>query len=387
MSDSGHKGSSFFSPRQQRIVAAGFTAFCAALVIAFVVALLWAFCRLLSAVSVVVTPFLMALILTVIFKPYYWWLYNRLWRVHALALLVFFASILVPVALVVGVFGSLMVGQLAALVEYLPTLVKNISASVSGTMPSLHAFFVKMGFEEHVTALSSPERLRTFIWSRVSVDEVGGTALSYGIDLAKYLLSLVGWFIIPVYLAYFLIAEPFTGRSVKAYLPFLKEETRGDVAYLIDEFLRIVAAFFRGQLIVALIQGALYGFGFWLVGLPYGLLIGFSLGCLNIIPYLGSIVVLPASLPMAVFGEGGSLTRLCLVLLAFACVQAIDIYFITPRVQGKRTGLNNVTIIFSLLFWGVAFGSIMGVLLAIPLSAFIVVLWRLLSAKYIREVV
>ena len=376
----------FFSPRQQRIVAAGFTAFCAALVIGFVAVLLWAFCRLLSAVSVVVTPFLVAMILTVIFKPFYRWLYNHLGRVHALALIVFFISLLIPVALVFGVFGSLLVRQLTALVEYLPTLAKQVSDSLSVTMPNLHKFLTDIGLnEEHVAGMLSVERLRAIIQSKISVADVGGTALSYGIDVVKYLLSFVGWLIVPVYLIYFLTAEPFKSVNIKAHLPFLKEGMRDDIVYLVDEFLRIISAFFRGQLIIALIQGTLCGCGFWLVGVPYGLLIGLSLGCLNVIPYLGSIIGLSVTLPLAFFGEGGSLTRLCLVLAVFASVMAVDGYFITPNIQGKRTGLNNVTIIFSLLFWGVAFGSIMGVLLAIPLSAFIVVFWRLLTTKYIRE--
>ena len=369
-----NKGPAFFSPRQRRVVAAGLTALCAALVMGFVAVLLWGLCRLLSTVSVVVTPFLVAMILTVIFKPFYRWLYDRLGRVHALALVAFFVSILIPVALVFGVFGSLLVQQLTALVEYLPTLVGQVSASLQG-------------LEKYVAGFLSAERWGAFIQSRFSVDEVGGAALSYGIDVVKYLLSLVGWLIVPVYLIYFLTAEPFRSENIKAHLPFLKEGTRDDVVYLIDEFLRIVSVFFRGQLIIALIQGILYGFGFWLVGLPYGALIGLGLGCLNIVPFLGTVVGLSVTLPMAFFGEGGSLTRLCLVPLVFACVMALDNYFVTPKIQGKRTGLSNVTIIFSLLFWGVLFESIMGVLLAIPLSAFLVVFWRLLKTKYIRELV
>ena len=140
-------------------------------------------------------------------------------------------------------------------------------------------------------------------------------------------------------------------------------------------------------MIIAFIQGLLFGLGFWLVGLPYGLLIGLTLGCLNMVPYLGNIIGLAVTLPMAFFGEDGSGLRLGLVFGVFCVVQFADGYFITPRIQGKRTGLNDVAIIFSLLFWGVAFKGVLGVLLAIPLSAFIVVFWRLLKNKYIKELI
>jgi predicted PurR-regulated permease PerM len=68
-------------------------------------------------------------------------------------------------------------------------------------------------------------------------------------------------------------------------------------------------------------------------------------------------------------------------------VQSLDSYFITPRIMGRRTGLHPVTIIFSLLFWSVVLGGFLGLLLGIPLSAFVVVLGRLLRSKYIRELV
>jgi len=371
-----NKNASFFSPRQKRIVAAGLTAFCAALVIAFVAALLWALGRLLSVVSGVVTPLLVAIILTVIFKPFYRWLYNRLWRNNALALVAFFVSLLVPIALVVGVFGSLLVGQLLALITYLPELAERVSTSICETMPNLRAFLERLD----LAAYLDPDHWGDLI----SAGAVGSAALAYGIGGVKYLISLVGWLILPVYLIYFLIAEPFKGGNIKTYLPFLKEGIRDDIAYLIDEFLRIIAAFFRGQLVISLIQGVLYGFGFWAVGLPYGLLVGFCLGCLNLIPYLGSIIGLSITLPMAYFTDGGGLMRVCLVLAVFTVVLVLD-YWLTPKIMSKQTGLSNVTVIFSLLFWGVVFGSIMGVLLAIPLSAFVVVFWRLLKAKYIRE--
>ena len=375
------KAASFFSPHQKQIVAAGFTVFCAALVIAFVACLLWAFCKLLSAVSVVVTPLLVAVILAVIFKPFYQWLYTRLWRIHALALIAFFIAILVPILLMGGVFGSLMIKQLSALIAHLPTLVERVSAFLDAKMPGL----ADAGLGQQVKEALSAERLSALVQSMFAGGGVGGTALSYGISSAKYLVSLVGWLIVPVYLIYFLVATPFKGENVKAYLPFLKEGTRNDVAYLIDEFLRIISAFFRGQLVIAMIQGALYGIGFWLVGLPYGMILGLCLGFLNIIPYLGSIIGLSVTLPLAFFGDGGSLTLLCLVLMVFVVVQVFDGYFLTPKIMGKQTGLDDVTVIFSLLFWGVVFGSIMGILLAIPLSAFVVVFWRLLTTKYIRE--
>ena len=374
-----------FSERQNGIIASGITLLCATFTAAFVALLLWCLYTLLSAVSVVLTPLLVALILTLIFKPYYLWLHARLRRAHVLAIPALFLSVILPVGALLFFFGSLFVGQLVALFDYLPTLFERVSAALTASNPNLQTFLTKFGLEGKLPLLSHPDAFIASLIDKVSFGSVGGKAFSYGMGAIKYLVSLVCWLVVPVYLIYFLTAKPFSGKSVENFLPFLTPDMRNDISYLIDEFFAIIVAFFRGQVTIACIQGVLLGLGFWIVGLPYGLLIGLTLGCFNLVPYLGNIIGLAVTLPMAFFGEGGSPTRLGLVLAVFGAVQFVDGYFITPRIQGKRTGLNDVAIIFSLLFWGVVFKGILGVLLAIPLSAFIVVFWRLLKTKYIKE--
>jgi predicted PurR-regulated permease PerM len=198
-------------------------------------------------------------------------------------------------------------------------------------------------------------------------------------------MGLLTWAVLPVYLAFFLMAKPFKAEWIGQFLPFLKEQTREDVIYLFDQFINILLTFFRGQIVIALAQGVLYAIGFALVGLPYGIVIGIMLGLLNIVPYLGSIVGLGVALPLAFFGEGGSIVLVLLVLVVFGAVQAVEGYFLTPRIMGNRTGLHPALIIFAVFFWGVALNGIMGMMLAVPLSAFAVVFWRLLKKKYITE--
>ena len=123
----------------------------------------------------------------------------------------------------------------------------------------------------------------------------------------------------------------------------------------------------------------------WLVGLPYGFLIGFALGVINLIPFFGTVVCLPIALPLAYFGAGGSMTRLVMVLVVWGVGQLLDGYFITPKIQGNKTGLGYAGVIFSFFFWAIVLGPLLGMLLAIPLSAFCVVLWRAVKAKYLGK--
>ena len=72
-------------------------------------------------------------------------------------------------------------------------------------------------------------------------------------------------------------------------------------------------------------------------------------------------------------------------LVVFVVVQLIESYGLTPRIMGDRTGLHPMAIIVAVFFWGSALSGILGMILAIPLTAFLVVFWRLAKEKYIEE--
>jgi predicted PurR-regulated permease PerM len=129
-------------------------------------------------------------------------------------------------------------------------------------------------------------------------------------------------------------------------------------------------------------MGVLLAIGFSVVGLKFGLVIGLTLGVLNIVPYLGTIIGLIITLPLAFFQPEGGWHLLGLVLLVYVIVQNIEGWFLTPKIMGDRTGLHPVTIIVAIFFWGTAFDGILGMLFAIPLTAFFVTTWRLIRHKY-----
>jgi len=141
-------------------------------------------------------------------------------------------------------------------------------------------------------------------------------------------------------------------------------------------------AFFRGQLLIGLILGVLYALGFSLAGLRFGLALGLLIGLFNIVPYLGSILGLSVALPLALFQPEGGLPLVGVILVVFAAVQLLDGWFITPRIMGRQTGLHPAAIIVAVFFWGKALGGILGMMLAVPLTAFFVTAWRLARRKY-----
>jgi predicted PurR-regulated permease PerM len=130
-------------------------------------------------------------------------------------------------------------------------------------------------------------------------------------------------------------------------------------------------------------MGALLAVGFTLIGLKFGLVIGLFVGVLNIVPYLGSIIGIAITLPLAFLQPAGGWQLVGLVVLVKVIVQTIEGWFLTPKIMGERTGLHPVTIIVAIFFWGTAFDGILGMLLAIPLTAFFVTAWRLAKHKYL----
>jgi predicted PurR-regulated permease PerM len=166
------------------------------------------------------------------------------------------------------------------------------------------------------------------------------------------------------------------------HLPFLSPSVRADVVFLASEFVSIIESFFRGQLMIGLIMGVLLAIGFTAIGLKFGLFLGLALGVLNIIPYLGTILGLVISLPLAFFQPGGGWQLVGLVLLVKVIVQGIESWVLTPKIMGHHTGLHPVAIIVAVFFWGTAFGGVLGMLLAVPLTAFFVTAWRLAKRKY-----
>jgi len=188
--------------------------------------------------------------------------------------------------------------------------------------------------------------------------------------------------IVPIYLFFFLLSRSSPTADLHEHLAFLRQSLQDDIIFLIDEFIAIIVSFFRGQILIGLIMGSLLALGFTLVGLKFGLFIGLALGVLNIIPYLGTIIGLAVTLPLAFFQPDGGWQLLGLVLLVTIVVQNIEGWYLTPKIMGDRTGLHPVTIIVAVFFWGTAFDGVLGMLFAIPLTAFFVILWRLLRKKY-----
>jgi predicted PurR-regulated permease PerM len=371
------------SDRQQDTVAAAITIVSACIILFAVGAVFWVIGTFFNRFANVFLPLAVAGVAALVFRPYYEWLRTRLRLGRTLALIAVFLSAIIPLTAFSWFFGALLVRQIGDLLDKLPEWYRATEQWVRQQMPQLEEFARR--YEVLGRLQGAVEGQEGTIVE--SLRAVGRRMLSAGRDVASSVTGLLGWVVLPVYFSFFLMAEQKQKLSIERYLPFLKSDTRRDVSYLVEQFVDIIVAFFRGQLIVAFLQGLLFAIGFALVGLKYGFVIGLVLGFLNIIPYLGSIIGLGTALPLAFFQPEGGLLKVVLVLAVFTIVQLIEGYLLTPKIMGDRTGLHPMAIIVAVFFWGSALGGIMGMILAIPLTAFLVVFWRLANERYVKELV
>jgi predicted PurR-regulated permease PerM len=307
----------------------------------------------------------------------------RLFRHPVAAALLVFLSVLLPLVAAALFFGGLLVDQISGLMDKVPVWTDRARVEIQQRLPQVLRFWHEHGLGERFRQIlhNQGDRIAGF------VEALGGGVLTAGAGLFRSLAGFLGWVVLPVYFFFFLTSKPIWRSSAESLLPFLKPETRKDIVYLVTEFITIVVSFFRGQFIISLLQGVLYAVGFLLAGLQFGVVIGLFMGLMNLIPYVGSMAGLLVALPTAFFQDGGGLGRVAAAAGVIVAVQCIEGYLLTPRIMGQRTGLHPMAIIFAIFFWGTALSGIMGMILAIPLTAFLVVFWRLLKAKYIKELV
>ena len=371
------------SPTQKKALAAALTTASALFIAAVIVGLFLGALLLLQTFSHIFFPLAVSAVLALLLKPYHSWCRRVAGGRGALAVGMVYVSIGVPLGLAAVLVGIPILQEIRGFVEHVPQWAEALRIFFQNNMPVLLEFW-----QEH----DLTGKLKSYLYSHSGVftqgvQQVGSGAFSVGSRLFQATVSLLGWVLVPIYVAFLLALPKVSAESMeKRLLPFLKPETQRDAAFLAREFAGIIVSFFRGQLLIALLQGALFAGGFFLAGLQYGIILGFLAGLLNIIPYLGSLVGAGITLPLAFFQAGGGPWTLLWVGVVFLVVQAVEGNFLTPRIMGDQTGLHPLLIMVAVLFWGSVFGGILGMILAIPLTAFLAVLWRLLREKYIRAV-
>ncbi|MGB0412871.1 MAG: AI-2E family transporter [Coraliomargarita sp.] len=378
--------SSFLSPTQKRMVAAGLTAL--ATVILLVTAF-YTFVLLRNFVTTfqdVLLPVAIAAIMATLLRPIVAFIETRS-RLSSLQgiILLYFLVILVMVAFA-AYCVPFVLEQVTALIRHLPELQQNILGVFKSKAPEAWTWLgEKLGQDPDVYLQDlvgeNTSAIKAALFKlQTSLGTLGGFFGSIFSKIAAYA-------VVPIYLFFILNGDRNVWCDIEKQISFLPDDRREDLVFLARQFSDILIAFFRGQIIIGLLLGIVLAVGFGLVGLKFGILLGLFLGLLNIIPYLGTMIGIMTVLPMAYFQPDGGVALIGWCAVVFVIGQLLTDYVFTPRVMGDKTGMGPMLLIFSIFFWGTALGGILGMVLAIPLTAFFLVFWRLAREKYLPALI
>ncbi|WP_299412023.1 AI-2E family transporter [uncultured Sulfitobacter sp.] len=252
-----------------------------------------------------------------------------------------------------------LVSQAINLFETAPDLTKRLTVFLTDRFPSL--------LEEGSTLRNSLISLGT------AVQERGGELLNTALSSAAGIINIIMLFVIvPVVAVYMLLDWDRMIAHVDSLLPRDHAPTIRNLAKEIDNTL---ASFIRGMGTVCLILGTYYAIALMLVGLQFGLVVGFVAGIVTFIPYLGALIGGTLAIGLALFQFWGDWVSIGMVAGVFAVGQVIEGNVLTPKLVGNSVGLHPVWLILALSVFGALFGFV-GMLVAVPVAAALGVIAR-----------
>ncbi|WP_107810381.1 AI-2E family transporter [Neisseria subflava] len=327
-----------------------------------------AFIWLLYALGDVLTSFIVAAVLAYVLNPLVEWLQLKRIRrapasmiIMALALLILLSLVLIIVPMLLNQFNNL--------AERLPQIVGFVQNKLLPWLNSVSGDYIQIDQESIIA------------WLQSHTDELSNTLKEWIPTLMRQSGNVISGVsnlvLLPLLLYYFLLDWKRWSSGISKLVPRRFIETYTRISGNMDE---VLGEFLRGQLMVMMIMGLVYGLGLMLVGLDSGFAIGMIAGILVFIPYLGAFTGLLLATVAALL-QYGSWQGLLMVWAVFGVGQFLESFFITPKIVGDRIGLSPFWVIFSLMAFGQLMGFV-GMLAGLPLAAVTLVLLREGASAY-----
>lgn len=320
------------------------------------VALAWWLLR--EPIRLVLPPVAIAAVLVYLLNPLVSGLARR-GAPRPVGTLLAYASATAVVWVLLLLVGPLLVRQGGDLVARLPEIGASLQEWLNQRLLALGVPRSQLlAVETSELALSVQE------WFTTNRDEV--------LALLRGAGSVVGWVVhlalavtLGPILAFYALSD--LDRLADGIGRLLPPERRGEVVEVTGRIGRIVGAYFRGQLLVAVFVGTATAFGLWAIGLPFWAVVGIATGIFNLVPLIGPTVGGAIGVLVALT-VGGGLQQALLVLVVMVVVQQVDNHVVTPLVVGRSVSIHPITVIIALVFAG-SLGGIPLMFVAIPAAA------------------
>lgn len=317
----------------------------------------------------ILMPFLAGMFLAYMGDPLADWLEDRgLSRRFSVVLV--FVSLSLFFALFLLFLIPLLGRQLSLIQEFIPVAVNWFKSTA---MPLMERY---TGIEASSFELDAVQKAITGHLQQAG--SIAGFVLK---EVGQSGMALIGAVVniglIPVVTFYLLLDWDHLKLKVLNLFPRRYQSRTEALATECDE---VLGAFIKGQLLVMLCLSVIYATGLWLVGLKLALLVGLIAGLASIVPYLGAIIGIGAGL-LAGWFQFGDWLPLVWIAMVFGVGQLLESFALTPLLVGDKIGLHPVTVIFAIMAGGQLAGFV-GVLIALPVAAVVMVLLRHLHDYY-----
>jgi predicted PurR-regulated permease PerM len=262
--------------------------------------------------------------------------------------------------------------EVTSITKRLPDLVAQMTARVGPFLQEKFDITLSLDFDSIRTFISdNAEQARQLSVRLLSGVKTGG---------AIVLSLLVNLALIPVVMFYLLR----DWNMILARLDDLLPRRWGPKVRAISrEVDGVLAEFLHGQLLVMIALAAYYTVALSIVRLDHAVAIGILTGLLVFIPYVGFGLGFLLGVTAAAL-EFNGWPGFFAVLAVYGVGQLLESYVLVPFMVGDRIGLHPLAVIFALLAFGELFGFA-GVLMALPVSAVLLVGLRHLRRAYVES--
>jgi len=317
----------------------------------------------LSALGPILAPFIIAAASAYIGDPFVDYL-ERLKLSRTLAVGVVFTLMTLFIIILALIFLPLLIKQIDLLQQYIPYMIQWLDKDL---MPRVYGF---LGVDSDTELLAAANNAIATNWEKIS--DVITVLITQATQSSLAIIGLLaGLMMIPVVTFYLLRDWDVLMAHIADLMPRKQLPVIQALAKECDE---VLGQFIRGQLLIMFSLSVFYILGLSIIGLKLALLVGLIAGLASVVPYLGALVgMLAASL--AAYLQFGELLYVVIALSVFGAGQLLESLFLTPLLVGDRIGLHPVAVIFAVIAGGQLAGFV-GVLLALPVAAVLMVLMR-----------
>lgn len=312
---------------------------------------------------------LWATVIAVIFEPLNRRLRRRLRRRNAAAGLTLVAIVLIAIVPLfavgrelvdqaAGVYARIQSGELDFR-RYFEQIVGVLPASAKQTLERLGITDLGKLLARIAAALTQGSE---FLASKV---------VTIGQSMFEFLAS----FFVLLYLLYFLLRDgDRLGRRIYKAVPLSRERKRA----LYEKFIVVIRATVKSEVVIAILQGALGGLIFWLLGIKAPLFWGVVMAILSLLPVVGTVLVW-GLVALYLLATGSTWKGLALIAYGVFVIGTVD-NVVRPIVVGKDTKMPVYVVLLSTL-GGIALLGINGAIVGPIIAALFIAVWDLAAER------